>query len=454
MDELEAAGAVATAGLIAGAIERKGGAGQGGGEGGCLNCGAALSGPFCHQCGQPAHISRTLGDVFHDFLHAFLHFDTKAWRTFPLLVTRPGTLTRAYIHGQRARFVSPLAMFLFSVFLMFFVFSIVGGADILRPDVGGTPVAERALTLVEARTEVANAEKERDAAVAKLAEAETQAAAVRAQGGPGAEGEAIGILAGPRAEARVAEELLGKARTRLAALEARAAQRVEELKNVGKELKDAAAEAPAVAPALGAAEKAVDEASRKAAAGPAVNVNLNGVEVVGATEEEADRPWQEEIQEAVRSGEMEPNTGYPALDRKIRAALLNPDLALYKLQETASKFSFLLVLISLPFIAFLFMFKRNVTLFDHVVFSLYSLSFVSVLLLTLGLVARALGDVADTYVASAGFLIPPVHMFFHMKGTYGLRGWSALWRTALLSFFIMFVLVIFALAILMLGVLS
>jgi hypothetical protein len=36
-------------------------------------------------------------------------------------------LTRRYIHGERARFVSPLALFLFCVFLMFATFESVGG---------------------------------------------------------------------------------------------------------------------------------------------------------------------------------------------------------------------------------------------------------------------------------------------------------------------------------------
>jgi hypothetical protein len=44
-----------------------------------------------------------------------------------MLLWRPGELTRRYIEGQRARFVSPMAMFLFSVFLMFAVFSSLGG---------------------------------------------------------------------------------------------------------------------------------------------------------------------------------------------------------------------------------------------------------------------------------------------------------------------------------------
>jgi len=56
-----------------------------------------------------------------------LHFEGKIWRTLPMLAWRPGELTRRYIEGERARFVSPMALFLFSVFLMFAIFSAIGG---------------------------------------------------------------------------------------------------------------------------------------------------------------------------------------------------------------------------------------------------------------------------------------------------------------------------------------
>ena len=91
-----------------------------------MNCGATLIGNHCHDCGQAAHIHRTLTAFWHDFTHAILHFEGKVWRTLPMLIFRPGQLTRRYIHGERARFVSPLALFLFSVFLMFGTFSWVG----------------------------------------------------------------------------------------------------------------------------------------------------------------------------------------------------------------------------------------------------------------------------------------------------------------------------------------
>ena len=92
----------------------------------CLNCGARLLGPHCHQCGQEAHLHRTVGALFHDLLHGALHFEGKTFRTLPALILRPGELTRRYIAGERKRFVSPMAMFLFSIFMMFAVFQAVG----------------------------------------------------------------------------------------------------------------------------------------------------------------------------------------------------------------------------------------------------------------------------------------------------------------------------------------
>ena len=92
----------------------------------CLNCGTALIGEFCHACGQNGHVHKTLSSIGHDLLHGVFHFEGKVWRTLPMLVAHPGSLTRRYIDGERARFVSPLAMFLFFVFLMFATLALAG----------------------------------------------------------------------------------------------------------------------------------------------------------------------------------------------------------------------------------------------------------------------------------------------------------------------------------------
>src|SRR5687767_8406794 len=122
--EGEAAGDVLTGAIVAGTIEgasgKKGPAAHGGQ---CLNCGATVDGAFCSSCGQRTHLHRSLLHLGHDILHGVFHFEGKLWRTIPELFFHPGRLTRRYIDGERAKFISPMALYLFSVFLMFGVFS-------------------------------------------------------------------------------------------------------------------------------------------------------------------------------------------------------------------------------------------------------------------------------------------------------------------------------------------
>jgi hypothetical protein len=143
MSGIEGVGEAVTGGMIARAVEPAAGEARHEGGGNCLNCGAALAGPYCHECGQHGHVHRTIHAFWHDLLHGVLHFEGKIWRTLPLLAWRPGMLTRRYIDGERARFVSPLALFLFSVFLMFGVFGTVGGP--FGMEVSAPPEAAEAL---------------------------------------------------------------------------------------------------------------------------------------------------------------------------------------------------------------------------------------------------------------------------------------------------------------------
>jgi len=177
---IEGVGEAVTGGMLARAVEPQAGEGDGHTqETACLNCGAALVGPFCHQCGQKAHVHRTLGAFWHDLLHGAFHFEGKIWRTLPMLAWRPGELTRRYFEGERARYVSPIAIFLFSVFLMFAVFSLVGGPFV---DANSPAIAEarrdvereaavlraRAGTLERERNVLAAAGRPTDAVEARL----------------------------------------------------------------------------------------------------------------------------------------------------------------------------------------------------------------------------------------------------------------------------------------------
>lgn len=132
----------------------------------CLNCGATLSGPWCAACGQNSNVHRTLASLWHDIAHGVFHFEGKVWRTLPMLLLRPGELTRRYIAGERTKFVSPLALFLFCVFLLYATLKTVGAPV----KIGDKPVAD-ARTRVELATQLKQAKDHVAALQAKRAAA-------------------------------------------------------------------------------------------------------------------------------------------------------------------------------------------------------------------------------------------------------------------------------------------
>jgi hypothetical protein len=79
----------------------------------CRNCARPLTGPFCAHCGQrvvPPH--PTVREVAGDAYDELVGWDGKFARTLKLLVTRPGVLTRDAVEGRRARYISPVRLYL------------------------------------------------------------------------------------------------------------------------------------------------------------------------------------------------------------------------------------------------------------------------------------------------------------------------------------------------------
>jgi hypothetical protein len=398
--EMEAAGAAVTAGLVAAAIDSDK-RGDHDVHGACANCGAAIDGKFCSDCGQPAHLHRTLGHMVEEFLHGIIHFDTRALRTLPLLAFRPGTLTRNYIHGKRTKYISPLAIFLLTVFTMFFVFAFTGVVVV------SADTEEAAIELAEARTSITQLQ-------AEVTQADSALIAARA------------------AEAAIPETVPAGDPVRKTAREA--VEDAEEL--AGDKARD-----------LRIAQRTITTLERVVAVSPVTvdddgashPAKISGLDVL-----------YEEVAQAARAGEITVNTGFKAVDKKILEKLENPELAVYKIQNTAYKFSFLLVPISLPFMWLLFVWKRGVTLFDHAVVVLYSLSFMSLLFVVGALTAMWAAGISELVMSVIALAIP-VHMYCHIKGSYELSWFSALWRTAFLLLFCLLALSVFLLAIVVLG---
>ena len=344
MGELEGVGDAVTGSLLARAVEP--GAGEAGADGrtherNCLNCGCRLAGDYCHCCGQKAHIHRSLRAFMGDFIAGLMNFEGKFWRTLPMLAWRPGEMTRRYIEGQRARFISPVALYLFTVFAMFAVLNLTGAL--------GTPETFRQ----ELRAEVADSQ----AQVARL-EAERKAA----------------VAAGRD----------------VAEIDRKIARRKEDI---------------------------------------AENQKVLSGQAVTAEEMDEDVPaWLRPL---------------------VQRASDNPDLLVANIQDAASKYSWLLIPLSVPFLWLLFPFSRRFRLYDHTVFVTYSLSFMMILAITAGLLVAA----GATPLASFLFFVPPFHMYRQLRGAYQLGRFGALWRAILLVSFAFVAASLFMVAIVGLGVL-
>lgn len=379
--DLEAAGGVVTGGLFAAAIERPTGE-AGEHHSACSDCGAETSGNFCANCGQPTHVHRTLLHLGEELLHGVMHFDARIWRTLPLLAFNPGRLTREWVEGKRARYVSPLALFLFTIFLMFFILSFWKG-----PEMSGQAL-EVQRGVVQVRVEQAR-------------ETDTEARAAQA---------AARTAAAARPDDEAAATGLEKANETATVAAAALVESVDAMKDL-----DTVPETP----------------------------RSDGLKYGS---------WQAGIKDLVR-GEGKGETklhGQNEASEHMLEKLENPDLAVYKLQQTTYKYAFLLVPLSIPFVALLFLWRRGSTLYDHGVFVLYSLTFVAIL----GMVMGALGALNANLGRVAvllGLVWLPVHMFMQLKGAYSLSIFSAIWRTLALVFFCNIVAGLFVAAVVYLG---
>lgn len=82
----------------------------------------------------------------------------------------------------------------------------------------------------------------------------------------------------------------------------------------------------------------------------------------------------------------------------------------------------------------LFVFQRRFYLFDHLIFTMHSLSFQGLLMSTV-FVVDAINFTPVTEFGSLLLLASPVHLFVHMRGTYKSSIFGTLFRMALLWFF-------------------
>jgi Protein of unknown function (DUF3667) len=414
--EIEPVADIATGAIIASAFEPDAGNAGKSAASPCLNCNAQLDGPFCRNCGQKAKVHRTLSAFWHDLIHGVFHFDGKIWRTLPMLVWHPGKLTRRYVHGERAKFVSPLALFLFSVFVTFasvnalfpksFGSEIETPASIAKGLADDQREAENDLKKLQADLRETKAGGENTAAIevaiklqtSKIAkiESEQQAAAEKQQ----------------RTEADLDKERAA-IRAKIARIEA-------------------------------------DIAAAKKAGTSTVDLEANlagerlGLKMLNNAAVFVDKGTDADLKD------YDVNLwGIESLNRSARHAMENPQLVMYKVQSSAYKYAWLLIIMSTPFVWLMFAWRRQYMVFDHAVFVTYSLCFM-LLLTTFGSFALRFEDWLPLTIIVLTFA-PALHMYRQLKEAYVLTRFSALWRTAVLSTFAALVLGLFLGIIITLG---
>ncbi len=95
----------------------------------CLNCGEMLVGNYCAHCGQPVtDVDQSVGNMLGDFVRHGFSLDARVWRTFRLLLLKPGFLTLEYAVGHRARYFSPARLYLILSVVFFTALSLSGNA--------------------------------------------------------------------------------------------------------------------------------------------------------------------------------------------------------------------------------------------------------------------------------------------------------------------------------------
>ena len=415
---VEGIGDVATGGLLAAVVEPGGGSSVHP-PGACQNCSNAVASPFCPRCGQKAVVHRTLAAFWHDLIHGVFHFDGKIWRTLPLLVWHPGQLTRRYVHGERAKFVSPLALFLFSVFLTY-----ASVHSLFPKSFGGN--------IETPGSAINNLKQEANETRIAIRELETGLSEAKAGG--------LDAIDVKDIETEIAEqksELIKIEKKRVAAVQA--LQRTQS--EIATDRKKTETKIAALETQIAAAEK--------------IGKSTAELEVELKSEQLSLRIYKNAATLVAKGGIVDyedMNTaffGIESLNKAAKETLSNPQLMMYKVQSSAYKYAWLLILMSTPFVWLTFAWRRQYKMFDHAVFVTYSLCFM-LLLVTAGTFWIQSGVWAGLAITILTVL-PAIHIYRQLKEAYLLSHFSTLWRTAVLCTFAVIVLSIFLVIIVTLG---
>jgi hypothetical protein len=97
----------------------------------CINCQTDLVGEYCHSCGEKVVSPKDFSFVklAEQTVDVFTHLDSKLYKSFKLLIFRPGELSTHYVEGLRKPFMKPVQIFIL-VNVLFFI--LLSDVDIFR----------------------------------------------------------------------------------------------------------------------------------------------------------------------------------------------------------------------------------------------------------------------------------------------------------------------------------
>ncbi len=116
----------------------------------CLNCGYSLEREenYCPNCGQENDQKvKPLGVFIKDFILEIVALDTRLFRSVKPFLFRPGRLTRLYLQGKRKDYIPPIRLYLIVSFFYFFLFSlfVTNQAEFMDKDSGIKSLREQIL---------------------------------------------------------------------------------------------------------------------------------------------------------------------------------------------------------------------------------------------------------------------------------------------------------------------
>lgn len=91
----------------------------------CENCGRPRADRFCSLCGQNDRTySRSLFPVLGELVRESFEFDGRLAQTLKLLLFKPGSLSTEFARNRRARYMTPVRLYLFTSVVFFLTMSL------------------------------------------------------------------------------------------------------------------------------------------------------------------------------------------------------------------------------------------------------------------------------------------------------------------------------------------